>query len=545
MLAHLPARLLWSAALLGVLLTVSLPATAKTPNPSDDPKWCRVCHQDAVFAPAEVSATAHADVSCRECHKGFHFNPHEKVISPEGEPAQALKDRGLRVPDAWTACGDCHEVGENPGHLPHGKDKDGAKAGLPYCKDCHGSPHTIRLAKELEPNARRAEMNEKCITCHGDPKHMKPFKIPTDVVEGYEHTMHARHLHLGSKESPGCADCHGGHTPIDRNAVTAQPCIKCHANATPAFRKNATHAAMTADRRPISFWTVKFFAWLTFLTIFGLCLHVLLDLAATFRAARKGGGHGHVDHGANLLAKAGLVDKDRRVVRFDVHQRIMHGIMAFSFTTLVLTGWPLSAHGFGASRFLVDLFGGLQTAGLWHRIAAIGLVITSVYHVTYLVVLAFSRKLPLSMVPMPRDLFDAIGNIMYFLGLRKERPKFARFSYFEKFDYWAVFWGVVIMVGSGTIRWFPAEFAKIAPNWLYEVAFLAHADEALLAAMAIFVWHFYNVHLRPAVFPMSWVFLHGRLTVEELAEEHGAEYDALVEKAKAKVAKADDGKEGA
>ena len=219
------------------------------------------------------------------------------------------------------------------------------------------------------------------------------------------------------------------------------------------------------------------------------------------------------------------------IQRFDIHQRLQHGLMASSFTVLVLTGWPLSAHGYPASQFLTNLFGGMEGCSLTHRIAAVVLIVASVYHLIYLTVLAKRRTLPLSMLPTPGDIRDVAQNLLFFVGLRKERPEFPRFTYFEKFDYWAVFWGVVIMVGSGLIRWFPVATMKVLPPWAYQVAYFAHADEALLAGLAIFVWHFYNVHLRPQVFPMSWVFITGRISREELEDDHGKEYAALVKKA--------------
>ncbi|GMV42160.1 MAG: hypothetical protein AMXMBFR64_38760 [Myxococcales bacterium] len=223
-----------------------------------------------------------------------------------------------------------------------------------------------------------------------------------------------------------------------------------------------------------------------------------------------------------------LKDGTKVVMRFDPHQRLQHGLMALSFILLVVTGWPLSTHGVGASMTLVDLMGGMEKVSYVHRVAAVGLILAAVYHLFYLGVLLTQRRLPLSMVPTPEDGRQLVQNFSFFFGIRKEKPKFARYSYFEKFDYWAVFWGVVIMVGSGLVRWFPNISMQLAPEWLYDVAFYAHADEAVLASLAIFIWHFYNVHLRPGIFPMSWVFLNGRLTLEELRHEHRAEYDALV-----------------
>jgi len=524
----------------------SAPALAASGD-SDDPKWCRTCHDEPLFSPAKFKLSAHKDQTCRDCHQGFQFNPHDPVEEATGDGIAALKKRGFKNPIALNACMDCHDSPSDvPGSFPHGKQKDGTKAGLPYCLDCHGDPHEIRLMKGQPAAARRLAMNERCIKCHGDSKKMAPFHLRADIIAAYEHTMHAIKLDLGSPDAPGCADCHPAHPARDdkKKAELAKgACVKCHAGANPQFKDLASHKPMTRADRPISYFTIKFFAWLTFLTILALSLHVLLDVINVIR--RAGGQrkpHPHGKSGAQSLdpvllgmVSDGRIEPTGRVLRFSVNQRLMHGLMAVSFTTLVLTGWPLSSHGIGASHFLVSLLGGLGTVGWLHRAAAVGLIVVSVYHLGYLAVLAARRKLPLSMAPTPQDVRDAVGNILWILGMRDNKPSYGRFSYFEKFDYWAVFWGCAIMIGSGAVRWFPTQVMRFAPTWLYEICYLAHTDEALLAGLAIFVWHFYNVHLRPAVFPMSWVFLTGRMTMEEHAEEHAAEHEAWLGAARAKA----------
>ncbi len=529
----------------GVVLS-SAPAFAASGD-SDDPKWCRTCHDDAPFSSAQFKLSAHKDQTCRDCHQGFQFNPHEPVEEAKGDGIDALKKRGFKNPIALNACMDCHDSPSDvPGSFPHGKQKDGTKAGLPYCLDCHGDPHEIRLMKGQPANVRRVAMNIRCIKCHGDAKKMAPFHLRADIVAAYEHTMHAVKLDLGSPDAPGCADCHPAHPARDdkkKAALALGACVKCHAGANPKFKDLASHKPMTRADRPISYFTIKFFAWLTFLTILGLSLHVLLDVINVVRRAgapsvpHKQGKEGAASLDPVLLGMVseGRIEPTGTVLRFDLNQRFAHGIMALSFTTLVLTGWPLSSHGIGASHFLVSLFGGLQSLGWLHRAAAVGLIIACVYHLAYLGVQMARGKLRFSMLPALKDAKDAVANILYFLGMRAEKPAYHRFSYFEKFDYWAVFWGCVIMVGSGAVRWFPTQVMRFAPTWLYEVCYLAHTDEALLAALAIFVWHFYNVHLRPAVFPMSWVFLTGRMSMEEHAEEHAAEHEAWLQAAKAKA----------
>ncbi|UCC44861.1 MAG: cytochrome b/b6 domain-containing protein, partial [Candidatus Zixiibacteriota bacterium] len=128
------------------------------------------------------------------------------------------------------------------------------------------------------------------------------------------------------------------------------------------------------------------------------------------------------------------------------------------------------------------------------------------------------------MIPRPRDIVDFVRTVLFFVGRRSAGPKFGRFSFIEKFDYWAVYWGMVIMIGSGIIMWFKEWF----PKYLYDIGREAHSDEGLLATLAIVIWHFYNVHFNPDVFPMSWVWWHGKLTEDEMKHHHPLEYAEIV-----------------
>jgi cytochrome b subunit of formate dehydrogenase len=200
--------------------------------------------------------------------------------------------------------------------------------------------------------------------------------------------------------------------------------------------------------------------------------------------------------------------------------------MIGSFVTLVVTGWPLRAAAVGASSALAGALGGQAVLAVIHRIAGAVLILDGLYHLGYLAWLYRRGKLTFQMVPGLRDARDLVHNVLYLVGLRRERPRFGRWAYHEKFDYWAVFWGMVIMGCSGLVLWFPEVVARFLPGQFVELSYIAHGDEAVLAAAAIFVWHFYNVHLRPTVFPMSWVWLTGRISAEALYEEHRAEYEA-------------------
>ncbi len=217
--------------------------------------------------------------------------------------------------------------------------------------------------------------------------------------------------------------------------------------------------------------------------------------------------------------------------RFGPIERTTHALVMISFFGLVITGVPLRFSYAPWARPLMAFLGGPHAAGLLHRVCA---AITFAYFGLHLGTIAYrfarsdDRKSffwgPRSMVPQPKDIRDVAGMFRWFLG-RGERPSFDRYSYMEKFDYWAVFWGVGIIGGSGLLLWFPTFFARFMPGWFFNIAAIVHGDEALLALGFIFTIHFFNVHLRPEKFPIDLVIFTGRARAEYFEEEHPIEYE--------------------
>jgi cytochrome b subunit of formate dehydrogenase len=220
--------------------------------------------------------------------------------------------------------------------------------------------------------------------------------------------------------------------------------------------------------------------------------------------------------------------------RFSRVQRITHALVIVSFMVLVITGVPLRFSAAPWAAPLMRMLGGAQVAGAVHRFCAL---ITFGYFGLHLATLV--RKLmraekkssifwgPESMVPQPKDIKDVIAQFKWFLGLGP-RPRFDRFSYMEKFDYFGVFWGVAIIGGSGLLLWFPTFFSHFLPGWMFNVATVVHGDEALLALGFIFTVHFFNVHLRPEKFPIDLVIFTGSARAEYFKEEHPLEYERNV-----------------
>jgi cytochrome b subunit of formate dehydrogenase len=229
--------------------------------------------------------------------------------------------------------------------------------------------------------------------------------------------------------------------------------------------------------------------------------------------------------------------------RLNLYHRILHVMVIVSFLSLALTGLPLKYAQTGWGQGLSRALGGPLVTGYLHRVFA---VVTFLYfglHLGYVASLVLRGRPgvfwgPDSLVPQPRDLTQFVQHLRYFLGLGP-RPRFDRWTYWEKFDYWAVFWGIAIIGGSGLMLWFPTFFARFLPGWVFNLAIIIHSDEALLAAGFIFTIHFFNANLRPEKFPMDPVIFTGRIDEDEMRLERPAEYDRLVAQGRLEALRAD------
>jgi cytochrome b subunit of formate dehydrogenase len=226
---------------------------------------------------------------------------------------------------------------------------------------------------------------------------------------------------------------------------------------------------------------------------------------------------------------------EREFLRFTRLNRTLHVVMIVSFISLALTGMTLKFSYTGWAATLSHLLGGFESAGYVHRVAAVFMVGVFVTHLVDLTrrkrrEFGTWRKFlfgPDSMLFNKKDLADFVGNVKWFLG-RGPRPSYGRWTYWEKFDYFAVFWGITVIGSTGLMLWFPEFFTNFIPGWFINVATIIHSDEALLAVGFIFTVHFFNTHLRPEKFPMDIVVFTGRMSLEELRCDKPAEYESLV-----------------
>ncbi|MDP2360797.1 MAG: cytochrome b/b6 domain-containing protein [bacterium] len=230
-----------------------------------------------------------------------------------------------------------------------------------------------------------------------------------------------------------------------------------------------------------------------------------------------------------------VIGERREYLRFTTSQRLQHVFMFVPFTVLVVTGFPIKFPDSSFWTWVVDVFGGIGNIRSLHRIAAVVMIVDFCFHVVYMlfnIVRNRTRVKDMHLLPDRQDLRDIRDNLRHFLFLTDERPRFRRFSYLEKFDYWAVFWGMFIMAGSGLILWHPEEAGRWLPASAIQIAYVAHSDEALLAFLAIVIWHFYNVHFNPRVWPANKVWYKGALSEERMREEHPRELEEILEQLK-------------
>ncbi len=524
---------------------------------------CIDCHDGKDAPGVDLDAFAKSvheenGIGCADCHAGYAMGPHEGELPALSAEEQAVVDRlsraswgtgekrtAPRSARAFLKCAECHsEATDVLAKSAHAKWlREDAKVAGPTCTSCHGSIHAVTKAEAYAPTAAAREkvpaglraMAKRCESCHGDAEFSRAAGINPQTAVTYHDSIHGRLVRVGNEYAPVCTSCHaatkaegGTHAIVAKtdpasavsDARRKDTCARCHEGSSAGFASLIAHKPIQEiGGHAVPHIVHVAFSWLTTLTLLFFAFHVSVDFVYELRQ-RLGKKH----HGDPA-------DAERFVVRFDPHQRIQHWLMLSGVILLGITGWPLRGAGDPAaaeySRSFMKVFGGAEGAAIWHRVGAVLIIASAIYHLFYLTFLAAKKRLPLSMLPLPKDAIDMRDNILFMLGLRKERPRFERYMYLEKFDYWAVFWGIVMMVGTGFVFWFPAFFAAWAPAWFVNAALIIHGEEATLAILFLFVVHFYNVHLKPSIFPMNWAWLNGRISVEMLKHEHPLEYEKM------------------
>jgi cytochrome b subunit of formate dehydrogenase len=229
---------------------------------------------------------------------------------------------------------------------------------------------------------------------------------------------------------------------------------------------------------------------------------------------------------------------EEEILRWTLSQRIQHIILFTCFGLLIFTGLPILLPNWPFVRKLFFFQGSFLLRGVVHRTAAISLILLSIYHIGYSLFSERGNRDLKEMLPKKKDFTDFWGTFLFNTGRRKEKPLYDRFSFIEKFEYWAVVWGTFIMIVTGFLLWFEEAALALFPKWVFDIVITIHGFEAILAFLAVIIWHFYNVHFNPEVFPMSRIWITGKISKKKLKERHPLEYKKMmVEKKKAEVLK--------
>jgi len=215
------------------------------------------------------------------------------------------------------------------------------------------------------------------------------------------------------------------------------------------------------------------------------------------------------------------------LVRFSPRQRAEHFVVMSTFLLLSLTGFPQKFYEAPWAAVIVNGFGGLDNARLVHRFCGVLMAGLAVWHLGATAILAVTGKVRASIVPKKQDFFDAIVTLRFYLGFGDAPAKFDRYDYRQKFEYWGLVLGGLLMVGTGFLLLSPVLATRILPGELIPAAKVAHSNEGLMAFLVVIVWHIYNAHLNPDVFPFDTSIFTGKVTRERMHHEHPLELERL------------------
>ncbi|MBD3402894.1 hypothetical protein GF420_08355 [candidate division GN15 bacterium] len=442
---------------------------------------------------------------CTDCH-----TPHHEL--PKDNPESSVHRDN--IPET---CAQCHNgIYETFRQSIHSPLVNDTEEDLPICSDCHQS-HDIT---ESELSGFRLEIMQQCGNCH------------EDVTESYFETFHGKVSQLGFTAAAMCYDCHGAHDilPPDEPASSlsrqnvVETCGKCHEGSHLQFAGYLSHATHhDRTKYPILFYTFWFMTTLLVTTLVVAGTHTLLWLPRSFQTMRQ--------HRKMREEVRGQLEFQR----FKPLHRRLHIMVVISFLGLAITGMVIKFSYLGWAQWIAAMLGGPESTGFIHRVCAI---ITFAYFGIHLFdVIREKRRQGQtwkqyllhkeSMLPNRQDWRELKATLKWFIGMGP-RPEYGRWTYWEKFDYFAVFWGVAIIGSTGLLLWFPEFFTLFLPGWIINVATIVHSDEALLAVAFIFTVHFFNTHFRPDKFPMDTVIFTGRMPVEELKHDRPREYRELI-----------------
>ncbi len=461
-------------------------------------------YMHSVHAQPNIADQSKTNATCHDCHDAHN-------IGKLGSESRA--DHRLKNPEV---CGKCHEEQKQAYQTSiHGKEVlENKNSDAAVCSDCH-TTHNI---SSTDKDKTKLNITKNCGSCHD-----KSLKT-------YLSSYHGQVSRLGYAHTAKCFDCHGSHDLKKVDDPTSkvhldnrlETCNKCHDDAPEGFLSfNAHGDASNFENYPFIYLTTKFMEWLIIGVFLFFWTHVILWGYREFRDRQQGKGY-----------IPPLTEDTVYFRRFSSTWRVLHLLFALSTMTLALSGSTLLFSHTAWAPFIIGLMGGPEVEAIIHRTAGtIWLSVFIIHFGTAMYNIASNYKSfrwfgPTSMIPNWQDARDVVAMFRWFFG-KAERPSFDRWSYWQKFDYWAPFWGAAIIGFSGILLFAPTITAIILPGFVFNIATIIHQEEALLATIFLFTVHFFNAHFRPDKFPMSTTIFTGSIPLDEFKHEHHLEYERL------------------
>lgn len=443
--------------------------------------------------------------ACSDCH-GTHN------ILPSWEAGSLISESNIPK-----TCSRCHSQEHNDYiQSIHWKTHEMGVQESPVCTDCHAEH---RILSRIDPQSPIYPLNvpKTCSDCHERYVLAERYGISTERLSSFYSSYHGIALKAGNVVAANCASCHQNHlvlpasdpaSPIHPNNL-ARTCGNCHPGISENAAIQSVHEIASSVGASIIQIVKTIYIWLIIIVIGGMVVYCFLDFLKKVREEKR-----------FQVASHDL--KEEEILRFNRTERIIHLIHLVSFLILVYTGFvhhfPEAAWG----KWLAKLGGGAVRAIL-HRVAGVAMLVAFSLQGIAIIFTQRGRRQFKALLPRWKDIQDAVRLLFYNLGLTSQRPLGDRFTFYEKAEYWALVWGTVVMGLTGIGLWFKTLTLNLLPKWFIDLFLVIHYYEAILASLAILVWHLYWVVFDPVIYPLNKSMFTGKLPKSIYEEEHPLE----------------------
>jgi len=480
-------------------------------HPTRLAETCGRCHADPELAAqsglklvqpiAAYTRSIHAQAVARGEHAATCIACHgNHDILPASNPGSRVYR--TNVP---RTCGRCHgAITAVYDESVHGRAALKGIGEAPVCIDCHGEHAILGPADKGSPVYATNVPKMTCGRCHGDLRVTSKFGMKADAVEAFEDSFHGLAGRSGNQTVANCASCHGVHDILPSSdprshiapANLAKTCGTCHPGAGSSVTLGPVHVIPDerGSAQPAVYWVRIVYLWMIWLVVGGMFLHNFADF---LRKARH-------------PVERPYVPVAERRPRMSLGFRIAHAATLLTFFALVWSGFALKFPEAWWARPLVAWEEQLAVRGWLHRGAALAMLAAFLFHFVHVAVDRRARACILGMLPNRHDLRELGEKLAWLAGRRREMPQAPALGYAEKAEYLALLWGTLVMAVTGFVLWFENWTLAHLPGWAPNVATTIHYYEAILASLAILVWHLYFVIFDPVVYPMDTTWLTGR-----------------------------------